>query len=145
LNSQIITHINICWGKPDVLQFICAHAQSLNESHFPGQSVSPTRQTCRPPSLISAGWERLHLLASVESFITLDLFNTAQPLTGNSGQPIHVLLLLMRTWGNPRQTQSHTKDIPLLHQTHSISGCSACVANKAVNCPVWTAFVYIIH
>lgn len=50
-------------------------ARRLNELLFPEELVLPTRQTRRPPSLISAGWKRLLLLAGVEPFVTLVLFN----------------------------------------------------------------------
>jgi len=76
--------VSIFPGEPEVPHFKWWHMRvSMNGIVLESQFL-PRRQTCRPPSLISAGWERLLLLASVESFITLDLFNTAQPLTRNS-------------------------------------------------------------
>lgn len=109
-NSQITTHTNIYQWKP---RFIRWQLQRI-ACFFPGESVLPTRQTCRPPSLISAGWERLLLLAGVDSFITLDLFNTAQHWQETAGNQF----MSCWCWWGPGETQIPKQGHPpTLHQT----------------------------
>lgn len=61
------------------------------------------------------------LLASVEPFVTLVLFNTTQALTRSSRCPIHVLQMLIRAWGNSvsLQNKSQNENIPLLYQSNT--------------------------